>query len=620
MEVDIVKYVLEGRCRVDDVIEWLTTVATPLPKGIASGSGENDTGMGPVVVPTTADEVVQLKRAFPGTVVGILCDDVAALLDPPQPSQPQPQPPILRTTSSPPSQNSQRRDVNGTGGGGDRNANGSRGGKLGLLKPTNLQFGAAPAHEPPLISPSVTAGDGIAGGASRNGPRGAFAVSLDNDSAFPKLGQASAGEYNTVKWNNQRTTAVAALFQPAAMIAAQNDFKATIEASSPRRQPSQPPGFEGRRGSGGGVFGEAAQPPAEPPVLKPKAKRRISPRLVEHGPAHHAARNMPFSTATAAAAPNGIGGGSSDGNAGGVETSAFQRANLSSSAITTTAAAATIGISTSVSAVSTTVTTTPPTSPQPQPKALSNGSAAASASVSAPSSSGCNASAAAVVPLPGLGSGSDGEDQDLKIALFAELVGRLAQGRLFLAVSAVLHTMARLLKLKVEEKSTHSTSIACQLASSGSGAAAAFCQYRPVVLHTKRQACLLAHALSEKWGMNELVSTVASPPHSHRRQMPLKLTPSKPLRSSARVTSYPSASNAARVTTSSTATASASAAPSIPDAASVSEAAAIAVDAVILREGDALTRHERETRQKQQEKVFTSFNTMASRFSYHAKA
>ena len=195
-----------------------------------------------------------------------------------------------------------------------------------------------------------------------------------------------------------------------------------------------------------------------------------------------------------------------------------------------------------------------------------------------------------------------------------------AQGRLFLAVSAVLHTMARLLKLKVEEKSTHSTSIACQLASSGSGAAAAFCQYRPVVLHSKRQACLLAHALSEKWGMNELVSTVASPPHSHRRQMPLKLTPSKPLRSSARVTSYPSASNAARVTTSSTATASASAAPSIPDAASVSEAAAIAVDAVILREGDALTRHERETRQKQQENVFTSFNTMASRFSYHAKA
>lgn len=36
MEVDIVKYVLEGRCRVDDVIEWLTTVATPLPKVAAS--------------------------------------------------------------------------------------------------------------------------------------------------------------------------------------------------------------------------------------------------------------------------------------------------------------------------------------------------------------------------------------------------------------------------------------------------------------------------------------------------------------------------------------------------------------------------------------------------------
>lgn len=38
--------------------------------------------MGPVVVPTTADEVVQLKRAFPGTVVGILCDDVAAVSAP----------------------------------------------------------------------------------------------------------------------------------------------------------------------------------------------------------------------------------------------------------------------------------------------------------------------------------------------------------------------------------------------------------------------------------------------------------------------------------------------------------------------------------------------------------
>ena len=304
----------------------------------------------------------------------------------------------------------------GGGSGGGGGGSGSGGSRKKRLAPTVI------SHRQP--SPLHTAGR------SRNGPRGAFAVSLDNDSAFPKLGQASAGEYNTVKWNNQRTTAVAALFQPAAMIAAQNDFKATIEASSPRRQPSQPPGVEGRRGSGGGVFGEAAQPPAEPPVLKPKAKRRISPRLVEHGPAHHAARNMPFSTATAAAAPNGIGGGSSDGNAGGVETSsAFQRANLSSSAITTTAAAATIGISTSVSAVSTTVTvtvtTTPPTSPQPQPKALSNGSAAASASVSAPSSSGCNTSAAAVVPLPGLGSGSDGEDQDLKIALFAELVGRL---------------------------------------------------------------------------------------------------------------------------------------------------------------------------------------------------
>lgn len=46
MEVDIVKYVLEGRCRVDDVIEWLTTVATPLPKVAASlnlGHGCNKT-------------------------------------------------------------------------------------------------------------------------------------------------------------------------------------------------------------------------------------------------------------------------------------------------------------------------------------------------------------------------------------------------------------------------------------------------------------------------------------------------------------------------------------------------------------------------------------------------
>ena len=437
-----------------------------------------------------------------------------------------------------------------------------------------------PLQQPSQNSNSNGSGGGGFNKSSRNGARSVFAPPpLDNESAFPKLGQASAGEYNTVKWNScQRTPATAALFQPEAIQGVQNEFKASYEATSPLRKP---PGLQssggGSTGSGAGAgvpdadassaVGAAAVPLSAPHIPKPKAKRRLEPQLLAGASTQPSVTSAAFATAVAPATlsgSSGSGGASSVGSSG---SSAFQVVTASSA--------------------------------PPERKVAVQRSIVGRSGVGGEGTPAITLTDS--VPASAVfESAADVEAERMKhaprLALFAELVGRLVNERLFLAVSAVLHVVARLLKLKPERlgPGVSSAPAAANGINEHGGGSVRSAEYTPVVLHTKRQAHALAQELSEKWRLNELASTIAVAVAPQPSASPLELTPPAPL-------SAPTTSAAAS------------------NAASVSDATTSAVAAIIARENDALTEHELKTRKQQRTKVETSFNTMATRFSYQSK-